>query len=375
MPEPRREVVSALRRGPTWFLARGEPGLGRLMETLSLARIVAAGQPRGRVRLLTSAAAVPLARGLCQFPVDEFDLERGGDLQQTLIDSRAVQGLLERLARTGPAALVVDGYAFLLPLLREATSAALVAVANRHDLDNPAHSRGARLLQVALHTPADLVLVGELRRSWRLARLGGLPVLLLPALVRPEASAAVRQRPSEAGVVAVLGGGSRGDRDLEASTEAILAALEQAVARREISSCRVFTGPGAGRAQARHPHLEMGLDPASGLDSMRAARVVVARAGRSTLAEILALGKRAVVVAARSDTLRGAEQAANASLAAALSPAVVVLEMARIGEIGSACRQADALSPRPWRPGNSRVWPALAAADRRTVTVSPRHAE
>ncbi|MHB8331044.1 MAG: glycosyltransferase [Candidatus Dormibacteria bacterium] len=371
MAESRPDVVAALRRGPTWFLARGEPGLGRLMETLSLARIVADGQPQGRIRLLTSAAAVPLARGLCPFPVDDFDLERGDDLQQTLIDSRAVQGLLERLARRQPAALVVDGYAFLLPLLRAVCGARLVAVANRHDLDNPAHSLGARLLQVALHSPADLILVGELRRGWRLTQLGGLPVVRLPALVRPEAIAAADGTALESGVVAVLGGGSRGDAHLKESTEAILTALDRAVEREEIADCRVFCGPGTGWEPDRYPHLNAGLDPADGLDAMRRARVVVARAGRSTLAEILSLGKRAVVVAARSDTLRGGEQAANARLAAALSPAVVALEMARLDQIGSACRRVAELEPRRWRPGNRVVWTALAAADRRTALVPP----
>lgn len=357
-------VVPALRRGPIWFLARGEPGLGRLMETVSLARNIAVDQAPGRIRLLTSAAAAPIARRTCPFPVDEFELERGGDLQQTLIDSRAVQRLLERLARQRPAALVVDGYAFLLPLLRAATGAALVAVANRHDLDNPAHSRGARLLQAALHAPADLIMVGELRRDWRLGRLAGLPALLLPALVRPEALAppGVAQAP----VVAVLGGGSRGDRELERSTAALLGALDRAVAVGQVPSCRVFAGPLAGWGKERYPHLELGLDPTRALDSMRAAEVVVARAGRSTLAEILALGKRAVVVAAGSDTLRGAEQAANARRAAALSPAVVVLEMARVDEIGVACGRARRLQPRRWCPGNSRLWTALEAADRRS---------
>lgn len=368
MAEPGRDLVSALRRGPTWFLARGEPGLGRLTETISLARLVAAGQAAPRVRLLTSAAAVPTARGMCPFPVDEFDLERGEDIQQTLIDSRAVQRLLERLRRRRPAALVVDGYAFLVPLLRAASEAALLVVANRHDLDNPAHSQGARLLQAALHAPADLILVGELRRGWRLAHLAGLPTLLLPALVRPEALASTPAKP--AGVVAVLGGGSRGDRALERSTAAILEALDQAVAGGEIRRCLVFAGPGVLWARERHPHLELGADPALALASMRAAEVVVARAGRSTLAEILAAGKRAVVVAAGSDTLRGAEQAANARSAAALSPAVVVLEMASINRIGAACRQAQSLQPKPWTPGNSRLWPALRAAERHSQTMA-----
>ncbi|MHB8323290.1 MAG: glycosyltransferase, partial [Candidatus Dormibacteria bacterium] len=144
-----------------------------------------------------------------------------------------------------------------------------------------------------------------------------------------------------------------------------------AVEREEIADCRVFCGPGTGWEPDRYPHLNAGLDPADGLDAMRRARVVVARAGRSTLAEILSLGKRAVVVAARSDTLRGGEQAANARLAAALSPAVVALEMARLDQIGSACRRVAELEPRRWRPGNRVVWTALAAADRRTALVPP----
>lgn len=362
MAEPGRAVVPALRRGPTWFLARGEPGLGRLMETVSLAQTVAAGQAPGRIRVLTSATAAPFARRACPFPVDEFDLERGGDIQQTLIDSSAVQRLLERLARQRPAALVVDGYAFLVPLLRAATGAALVVVANRHDLDNPAHSRGARLLQAALHAPADLILVGELRRDWRLGRLAGLPALLLPALVRPRAPAGAARNP----VVAVLGGGSRGDHELERSTAALLGALDRAVGCGQLPSCRVFAGPLPGWAKERYPHLELGLDPALALASMAAAEVVVARAGRSTLAEILALGKRAVVVAARSDTLRGAEQAANSRRAAAISPGVVVLEMARVNQIGVAYRQARELQPGRWHPGNSQLWTALEAADRRS---------
>lgn len=358
MAEPRTGTIRALRQGPTWFLARADPGLGRLTESLALMELLAAGG--SPVRLLTSSSALPLARRLSPAPAEAFTLERGADPQQTLLDSLSLQRLLTRIQRERPAALVVHGYPLLLPILRQAVDARLVAVANRHDLSSPGHTSGARLVARAFHTASDLILVAELRRGWSLGRLGETPVVRLPALVRPSV---LRSNATHEGPVAVLGGGSRGDRRLTDSTGVILDELERATAAGWIPSCRVY--PGGEVDPRRHPHLEPAPDPARYPESLRGAPLVVARAGRSSLAELLALGKRAVVVPARSDTLRQAEQAENAARAAALSPGIVVLDFERVSELGPACREANGRSPRRWRPGNDVLMVALEAAESR----------
>ncbi|HVD03021.1 MAG TPA: hypothetical protein VNF75_02635 [Candidatus Dormibacteraeota bacterium] len=360
MADPRSGVAEALIQGPTWFLARGEPGLGRLMETISLAGIVAAAQRSRRVRVATSSSAVAIAERLVKGRVDRLDLGGGDDLQQALIDSEGVQRLLERVSRCRPAAIVVDGYPILLPLLRQVSDARLVVLANLHDLRNPAHSQGARLLQEALHVAADLIVISELRRGWTHGRVQQVPLLRIPALVRTDALRKSRPVGVAQPYVAVLGGGSRGDLRLAQSTQAILEALDRAVAAHVLPGCHVYAGTGINFGPGRYRHLVAG-DPVEGIRALTAARLVVVRAGRSTLAEILASQRAAVVVAAESDTLRGAEQVSNAAAAAALSPAVVPMSTENLGDLGARCRQALSATPAAWRPGNDSWWRALQA--------------
>ena len=360
---PAGNHLEALLDGPTWVMARAEPGLGRLTEAVSLTTILTAAGARAPTRFYTTPAAAPLARRLLRRPVQRFELGRGEDPQQTLIDSPGVQRLLVALRRSRPAAVVVDGYPLLLPLLRALSPARLVAMANLHDLRNPAHSRGARLLQEALHGSSGLILVSELRRGWVRDRIGEVPVLRIPSLVRLEVPSGrlLQGRGPAPPVVAVLGGGSRGDSRLQASDRAILAALERAVGRGVLPMCLVFAGAGPGPAEPEFPHLAFASDPAACLPSLAQAELVIARAGRSTLAEVLAHGRHAVAVIPESDTLRGAEQAANAAAAARLSPAIIPLAVTELGRLSDACRRAALASPRSWRPGNAVVLDALAA--------------
>ncbi len=351
-PGPDRDLAaiwSRLRGGQVWVLVRARPGLGRLTEALALMGLL--GAAGAQLRLLTSPEAAPIARRMFQGPVGEFTMVGGPDPQQAVIDSRDLQRLLSALRRAQPAALVVHGYPLLLPLLRRAFPGQLLAMANLHDLSSPGHTGGARLLAAELHSEADLVLVGELRRGVRLERLGSIPVLRLPTLVRPELLAA----PATAAgpPVAVLGGGSRGDRRLEESNRQILDRLEAAVGAGELQSCRVF--PGEEVDPQRHPHLLPGRDRAGYARHLLAADLAVARAGRSSMAELLALGRRAVVIPALSETLRGLEQLANATRAAALSPAIRVLELGELGRLGSALEEVRRAQPRSWIPGNAYV--------------------
>ena len=348
---------SRLGEGPVWILARARPGLGRLTEALALMGLLEAAG--AELRLLTSPEAAPVARRMFRGPVGEFALAGGPAPQQAVLDSRDLQRLLSSLTRARPAALVVHGYPVLLPLLRQAFSGQLVAMANLHDLSSPGHTAGARLLASELHAAADLVLVGELRRGVRLERLGPTPVLRLPTLVRPELLSAPAT--SAGPPVAVLGGGSRGDRRLSESNRRILDRLEAAVGAGELQSCRVF--PGEEVDPRRHPHLRPGKDRAGYARHLLAADLAVARAGRSSMAELLALGRRAVVIPARSDTLRGLEQLANATRAAALSPAIRVLELGELGRLGSALEEVRRAQPRSWSPGNDYVLERLTASD------------
>ncbi len=360
---PVANLLDALLRGPTWVVARAEPGLGRLTESVSLATILANASPHLPMRFYTSPAAVPLARRLLSRPVQPFELGRGADPQQTLIDSAGVQRLLLAVQRIRPAAVVVDGYPMLLPLLRAVSSTRLLVMANLHDVRNPAHSRGARLLQEALHMSSDLILVSELRRGWARGRIAQVPALRIPSLIRqgiPPNRRARGEGPTPR-VVAVMGGGSRGDILLKASDRAILEALDGEVACGRLPSCSVFAGGGLGAAESGFSHLEWGADPADCLPALEQADLVVTRAGRSTLAEVLASGRRAVAVIPRSDTLRGAEQAANAAAAARLSPAVIPLPVAQLDLLPQACRRAQAAVPRSWEPGNAILLEALAA--------------
>lgn len=350
---PRPGLVAALCEGPVWILARGEPGLGRLVEASVLAGLL----PPRASRTFTSRDAVPLARALIGGRVRAFDLQGGRDVQQALLDSASLHSLLNDLTRRPPAALIVDGYPMLLPLLRRAFRGWLLAIANRHDLNSPGHTGGARLLAETVHAAADVVIVQELRRGWRLTSVRGTPVILLPAVVRldPGASPRLPARP----VVAILGGGSRGDRALEDSTHELLRSLDLAVQAGEVPACRVFLGADWRPWQAEHPNLEVSREPLAGLADLHRARLAIVRAGRNTLAEVLATGKPAVVVAARSDTLRGLEQHDNAARAARLSPAVVPLEIDRVEALGAACRQALGSTPLRWTPGNAHLWDAL----------------
>lgn len=348
-------IWGRLAEGPTWFVVRAQPGLGRLTEALALMELL-----RGTgasLRLLTSPEAVPLARRLFSGPVEAFSLAAGPDPQQAVIDSADLHRLLTTLRRARPRALVVHGHPLLLPIFRHASSAALVAMANLHDLRSPGHTPGARLLAAALHSSADLVMVGELRLGSRWERLGATPVLRLPALVRPQVLGLPAEAPLAA--VAVLGGGSLGDRRLAESTARIVDRLETAVASGELESCLVF--PAAAVDPARHPHLLPGRDPLQYPRRLRAADLVVARAGRSSLAELLALGKRAVVIPAHSDTLRGVEQAANAQRAAALSPAIRVLQVLELDRLRVALDEVARAQPRRWSPGNRQVQEELRA--------------
>ena len=353
-------MLEALRAGPVWLVARGRPGLGRVTETIALAKVVAGWGGNPRLRLHTSPQALSAARDLFGSGTEPFDLQEGPDLQQALIDSDLLHRFLEQVSRLQPAALVVNGFPVCLPVLRWSSETRIVAMANLHDLDNPQHSRGARLLQHALHSPADLILIGELRRGWRRTRMDSLPVLRLPTLVRAEARESALDPLPGAEVVAVLGGGSYGDPEMARATAAILRALEMAVRRGSLPSCVVFGGSELPRLEPRYPSLRISADPSACLRVMARAELVIARGGRGTLAEILASRRRAVVIAAESATLRGAEQAANIAAAARISPGVVPLELSSLARLDEACRRARSARPSPWEPGNEILEAALA---------------
>lgn len=360
LPGPRGGVAEALRAGPVWFVARGRPGLGRVTETISLSLQLADWGGHPRIRLHTSPQALEFARSILGQGVKAFDLGGGPDLQQAFIDTEPLHRLLEQTSRLRPAAVVVNGFPLCLPLLRWSGDARIVAMANLHDIDNPRHTRGARLLQQALHGAADLVLVGELRRGWRRTRLDSLPVLRIPSLVRADARDSGLGPLPGAEVVAVVGGGSHGDPEMERSTRAILGALDRAVLSGTLPSCVVFGGSELPLLGSHYPHLSMAEDPGESLRVMARAELVIARGGRGTLAEILASRRRAVVIAAESATLRGAEQASNIAAAARLSPAVVPLAISSLAELARACRLAAAARPARWAPGNEILEAALS---------------
>lgn len=355
------QIAAGLRRGPVWFLSRGAPGLGRVMPSVSLAQLCRQHAPDVDITFFTSRPVIPLVRRLLPARVGEFDFDSQQDPTTALFELRPVESLVLEASRRRPEVVVIDGYPALIPVLRSVLGCLVVALANAHDLENPAYPAARRALMEGYHAAAHLVIVGELRVGWEIGESRAGWTLRLPALVRQEVVRAMSQSQAggAGGVVAVMGGGCRGAPDMEELVLGVLARLDSLASLQPRPRWRAFLGPSSGFDTSRWPHLDTASDGSGCLGAMIDSEVMVARSGRNTLAEACALGLATVAITPVGADARSREQVSQAELAGRLSPRIAGLP---VDQLDSLAAVMDAVQTRPggrWEPGNRWLMAAL----------------
>ena len=190
-------------------------------------------------------------------------------------------------------------------------------------------------------------------------------VLMIPALVDPELlkSAPVGEREiQDRRVMVVVGGGSIGDRGLASGSMQIVDAVVRCADRMPQYTFYVLPGIGLDQTEQSWPvNMREVIGSEGILRWMMACPVLIGRAGRSTVAEALALRKRSVLIPVIGANLwRAAEQQHNAEVARSLSPAVVVLEPDRLDELERSMTLVTDSNPVSWTAGNDYLLELLS---------------
>lgn len=296
-------------------VCRGRPGLGRVAPARALVQALAAWGP------VTAAFASygPGTRYLAAVGETVTDL---GQPDGLFIDSVAPQALRVLDMAEDADLILVDGE-FFLPVVLAPLSAPVVYLANPHDLDGPPNV--FRRVNRQLLGYCDVVIISALGRQRPVLRSGlipGVPALEIPALCQ-DIAGTWEPVPGPPRVLVSTGGGSEGSPGLRAGTSealgTLLTVLADLAGERCISSATVALGADAAvpdRWQQPSSWLHV-IDGPVNLQQMYVHHdVLIARAGRNTLAEALYCGIPTVALPVGDDPLRAAEQRANASTVA-----------------------------------------------------------
>jgi len=301
-------------------ICRGVPGLGRVVPAFGLVQTLADGSAAVTTRFASYGAG---ARYLAARNHDVVDLGRPDG---PFIDCVAPQALhiLDLVAEDDPDLVLIDGE-FLLPVALAHLPVPVVYLANPHDLlgEPPTHFQRVNRLLLA---QADAVLISSLTCTtpapWP-HLVPGTPCLEVPAITKQVATGH-RRTGGPPRVLVSTGGGSMGAHPgFRAATQAalgcVLDALAEQAAHGRAGQVTVVLGADARLPADRHGLFE-GLhvidEPVELTDLYPHHELLVARAGRNTIAEALRCGIPTVLLPITADPHRGGEQAANAAAVA-----------------------------------------------------------
>lgn len=277
-------------------------------------------------------------------------------------------GLCRAIHTDPPSALVVDGEPLILPVLRTFFAGPIVAMVNPAELagrDSTEKEIFLTFLRSADAMICNSLEATQVSRPWPQSNLAAVE---LPPLVRREVLAArvarqmrtqMQRRSKESPLVAaVLGGGSMNDPAMELATRRIAANIVEVATSLPNAHFSVYSSdPSVQDLLAGAPTNVRQHLPDTCATAMGEASVVIARAGRNTIAEILTIGVPGILIPTDTLGLRGREQRRNATVATNSASQCLLLDPTDVEELRTTLRKQlkHCANPTPWFPGNSAM--------------------
>ena len=359
-----RRLPESLRSGLTgrrvFFMLRGWPGLGRVMQGYALSQVLATLAPQQRQFFFSSAAGFAFLREQDRMVFDTRTHEPFVSWFGAL-GHHCAHEIMAQVVEQRPSAIVVDGELGLLGVVRAVYNGPVLALANPFDLDNPSHTPLFRAALRALHLSCDAVICASFQRvSKSLSPLPLRTISVVPPLVRHEVIAQPWS-PTGTSACVVLGGGSYADSAMRDNLAVSLAAVIDVAS--VITHLRFFIyGVCEDQAPSAPSNVSFCFDRTTCLQRMVSATFLIARPGRNTIAEALVLGIPTVLLLGSTSGVRSSEQQANASHAIATGLSASIWTPGSKTPLLDHClRLLSAFPTSPhWKPGNDAINRMLA---------------
>ena len=347
------------------YICRGYPGLGKVMGALTVHQRLS-GRPdyHGLFLSYDRGHAYLSAE---RYPCEDL-LQTGGQVARDSFCTpfaAETRFLMQRLADFEPTLIINDGEPYLIDITAELLGVPTLVLAHPLDLENPGNVHGVRLFRHYYRRASTVVAHGLRRISPEAAALGARAgqVEQINTLVRESIWHAARTVTVHDGPpVCVLGGGSSNaagpflERTIALGRWFLRACADLAVGEGIVFCAdeRVH----AALASHAGPGVRLHDSPIDNTDALARASVVVGRAGRNLASELLALGKRALLVPVSGARFRLSGQVQTANRARELSSSVIACHWDD-GYPGFRAGLARLLetpaTPPHWRPGNDAI--------------------
>lgn len=342
-------------------ILRGFPGLGRVIAGVELANKLR-DSFGAEVRLFTylqgamyaESVGLPVASSIAAEDISSIGI---------VPVSRSGEAIIESILAWPADLVIVDGEPMLLHALRLVYHGGkIVALLNPFDVQNSHNVASSQAYFNDCYSRCDVAVVHglwsvECRPQY--GKLYSVPTILRASILNLEASFPDRR------VACVLGGGTvHAGRAFSAATRAMGAACLGAAKKLDEFEFNLFAGTEDMAQSLRGLGISANVEIHGALASptllYSRTSVVVARAGRNTLSEILYLGIPAVLFAT-SDGYRASEQRANLDAAKRIgADSVIALEASGDGEA-----LAEAIVSLTYRTRTTSGWvPGNASLDR-----------
>ncbi|MCK4830745.1 hypothetical protein KA005_84315 [bacterium] len=237
-------------------------------------------------------------------------------------DNKEVQEMVSYLIDSKPSAIVIDGEVTLLSVLSSLFVCPIFALANPFDLYNQQLPVSLQSIFRAFYVCADAVICGSFfLLPEDITPLCNNKAYYVPPLVRPELIQSWKGSKSRI-ILVVLGGGSNGDIELYEGTNNLLReiiAIAPMFSKYEFHICGWEYHSSNYIPSNIHFHKYL----MNYISLLAKSRLVIARSGRNTVAEVLSVGTPAVLIPIAKESYRFAEQKANALYANLVNPNIV----------------------------------------------------
>lgn len=356
------------------FICRGYPGLGKLAGSITIDTILRQAYAKNYESLfLTYHNGYKFLSSIDRSVLDILDqglqIQESGFCTPFGLETR---NCVEALNRFEPDLLFNDGEPYLIEVTREIFNFKTVVLAHPADLYNSNNTSFAVNLFRHYYAKADLVIAHGLARlpSDRTCLEGRAgQVVEMNTLVRDSIYQHTRDQAAsltnESHVVGVLGGGSQNVSSLfRAGTQQLGEWIIRACNEIGIQQITLYCAD-----QTIHSNLTkvaqkypvqptLIAEPQDNTDSLIQATVVVGRAGRNLISELIVLNKKAIIVPIGAEKFRGGTQIKTAERAIEMSRNLVMTSLAEGYDKFQEALAVQMLAPTfktQWRPGNDEI--------------------
>lgn len=161
MNEIPSSIVNAICGTDVIYILRGWPGLGRVMQGVSLSQMVNGIFPKQNQYFYSSDSGYNYLKEHNYDVTDISTRSLRGPILGSL-SNRQIVTLIENISKSPPSAIIIDGELQLIPVIRSIYKGKIVALANKFDLFNPYHSVGLMSIFRSYYSYCDHIIVGSL---------------------------------------------------------------------------------------------------------------------------------------------------------------------------------------------------------------------